>query len=85
MSADDAASDTSAVGAASDDLSPAAREALARLIRDDALGQLWRREGEMARLGSEGDALKLDWVAAHSAEGDTTALRLARRGMVDPG
>ncbi len=38
--------------------------ALARLVASDALGQLWRREGEMARLGSEGDALKLDWVAA---------------------
>ncbi|MGH2504238.1 MAG: hypothetical protein ACRDID_17160, partial [Ktedonobacterales bacterium] len=30
----------------------------------DAIGQLWRRDGAMARLGSEGDALKLDWVKA---------------------
>ncbi len=28
------------------------------------MGQLRRRAGEMARLGSEGDALKLDWVEA---------------------
>ena len=48
----------------SDGLSPAAQEALARLAREDAIGQLWRREGAMARLGSEGDALKLDWVHA---------------------
>ncbi|HEX5571352.1 MAG TPA: hypothetical protein VFX31_08200, partial [Ktedonobacterales bacterium] len=45
-------------------LSPAARDAMARLIREDAVGQLWRRDGAMARLGSEGGALKLDWVAA---------------------
>jgi len=32
------------------------------LIADDAVGQLRRREGRMARLGSEGDAVKLDWV-----------------------
>ena len=45
-------------------LSPAARDALALLTREDAVGQLWRRAGAMARLGSEGDALKLDWVTA---------------------
>ena len=39
-------------------------EALARIAREDAVGQLWRRTGEMARLGSEGDSLKLDWVSA---------------------
>ncbi|HEY8324336.1 MAG TPA: hypothetical protein VIG77_07580 [Ktedonobacterales bacterium] len=49
---------------ASDELSPAARGALARITREDAVGQLWRRDGAMARLGSEGDALKLDWVQA---------------------
>ncbi|MFI5276986.1 MAG: hypothetical protein ACHQ1E_06930 [Ktedonobacterales bacterium] len=49
---------------ASDELSPAAREALARITREDAVGQLLRRDGAMARLGSEGDALKLDWVQA---------------------
>jgi hypothetical protein len=49
---------------ASDELSPAARGALARITREDAVGQLWRHDGAMARLGSEGDALKLDWVQA---------------------
>jgi hypothetical protein len=49
---------------ASDELSPAAREALARITREDAVGQLLRRDGAMVRLGSEGDALKLDWVQA---------------------
>ncbi|HZC04376.1 MAG TPA: hypothetical protein VE338_01940 [Ktedonobacterales bacterium] len=47
-----------------DSLSPRALSELTRLDSDDALGQLWRRDGEMARLGSEGGALKLDWVAA---------------------
>src|SRR5205085_9024938 len=32
------------------------------LIEDDAVGQLRRREGLMATLGSENGALKLDWV-----------------------
>jgi len=33
-----------------------------RIVREDAIGQLRRRHGEMARLGSEDGALKLDWV-----------------------
>ncbi len=36
--------------------------ALQRLIDDDAVGQLYRREGRMAELGSEDGVLKLDWV-----------------------
>ena len=36
--------------------------ALQKLIEDDAVGQLHRRDGLMATLGSEGAALKLDWV-----------------------
>ena len=36
--------------------------ALQKLIDDDAIGQLRRREGLMATLGSEDGALKLDWV-----------------------
>ena len=36
--------------------------ALQKLIEDDAVGQLRRRDGLMATLGSEGHALKLDWV-----------------------
>lgn len=36
--------------------------ALQRLITEDAVGQLRRRKGEMARLGSENGELKLDWV-----------------------
>jgi hypothetical protein len=36
--------------------------ALRKLIEDDAVGQLRRRDGLMATLGSEGAALKLDWV-----------------------
>jgi hypothetical protein len=40
----------------------ATRSALQQLIQDDAVGQLRRREGLMATLGSENGALKLDWV-----------------------
>src|SRR5436190_671017 len=36
--------------------------ALQGLIKDDAVGQLRRRDGLMATLGSEDGALKLDWV-----------------------
>jgi hypothetical protein len=36
--------------------------ALQQLVEDDAVGQLRRRDGLMATLGSEGTALKLDWV-----------------------
>ena len=36
--------------------------ALQKLIDDDAIGQLRRRDGLMATLGSEGAELKLDWV-----------------------
>ena len=39
-----------------------AAEAMARLTREGAIGQLRRRDGEMALLGSEGGARKLDWV-----------------------
>jgi hypothetical protein len=35
---------------------------LHRLIAEDAVGQLRRRDGQMATLGSEDGALKLDWV-----------------------
>src|SRR5436309_2581832 len=36
--------------------------ALQKLIEDDAIGQLHRRDGLMTTLGSEDGALKLDWV-----------------------
>ena len=36
--------------------------ALQKLIEEDAIGQLHRRDGLMATLGSEGAELKLDWV-----------------------
>ena len=36
--------------------------ALQQLVEDDAVGQLRRRDGLMATLGSEDGALKLDWV-----------------------
>ena len=36
--------------------------ALRQLIQDDAVGQLRRRDGLMATLGSEDGVLKLDWV-----------------------
>ena len=36
--------------------------ALQKLIDDDAVGQLRRRDGLMATLGSEDARLKLDWV-----------------------
>jgi hypothetical protein len=35
---------------------------LQRLIDEDAIGQLRRRDGRMAALGSEDNVLKLDWV-----------------------
>src|SRR5512142_2759330 len=35
---------------------------LQKLIDDDAVGQLHRRDGLMATLGSEDGVLKLDWV-----------------------
>jgi hypothetical protein len=38
--------------------------AVRRLIDEDAVGQLRRRDGLMAALGSEDGALKLDWVEA---------------------
>src|SRR5579863_3564469 len=40
----------------------ATQAALQQLIQDDAVGQLRRRDGLMATLGSEDGALKLDWV-----------------------
>src|SRR2546421_5551640 len=40
----------------------ARQSALQHLIQDDAIGQLRRRDGLMATLGSEEGALKLDWV-----------------------
>ncbi len=36
--------------------------ALQRIIAEDAVGQLRRRDGRMAELGSENGELKLDWV-----------------------
>src|SRR6185312_2043067 len=42
----------------------AAQRALQQLISGDAVGQLRRRDGLMAALGSENGALKLDWVGA---------------------
>jgi hypothetical protein len=38
------------------------RSAIEQLIEDDVVGQLRRRDGLMATLGSEDGALKLDWV-----------------------
>ena len=40
----------------------AVQDILQRLIEEDAVGQLRRREGLMAAPGSESSALKLDWV-----------------------
>ncbi len=45
-------------GTDDEDVAPALR----RLITEDAVGQLRRREGRMAQLGSEDGVLKLDWV-----------------------
>jgi hypothetical protein len=41
-----------------------AAESMRRLVAEDAVGQLRRRAGQMAALGSEDGALKLDWVEA---------------------
>lgn len=40
----------------------ATQSALQQLIQDDAVGQLRRRDGLMASLGTEDGAIKLDWV-----------------------
>lgn len=40
------------------------QRALQRLIAEDAIGQLRRRDGLMTALGSENGTLKLDWVEA---------------------
>ncbi len=42
----------------------AMQRVLQQLIAEDAVGQLRRRDGLMAALGSENGALKLDWVEA---------------------
>ncbi|GAC1661747.1 MAG: hypothetical protein NVS9B9_23360 [Ktedonobacteraceae bacterium] len=49
---------------------------LQRLLTEDVVGQLHRREGRMAQLGSEGGALKLDWV-------DGVARLLAHPGWLE--
>ena len=41
---------------------PEVEATLQRLAAEDVLGQLLRREGRMATLGSEGGDVKLDWV-----------------------
>ncbi len=38
------------------------KQPLQRLLTEGAIGQLYRREGRMAQLGSENGVLKLDWV-----------------------
>lgn len=42
--------------------SAAVMKTVKRLAEEDVLGQLLRREGRMAELGTEGDDIKLDWV-----------------------
>jgi hypothetical protein len=42
--------------------SPEVEATLERLATEDVLGQLLRREGRMATLGTEGGDVKLDWV-----------------------
>ncbi len=53
-------------------------QALQQLIKEDAVGQLRRRDGLMAMLGSEDGALKLDWVegVARLLEDDTKLEKL---------
>ena len=41
---------------------PEVEATLERLAAEDVLGQLLRREGRMATLGTEGGDVKLDWV-----------------------
>jgi glucose-6-phosphate isomerase len=50
--------------------------ALQRIITEDAVGQLRRRDGRMAKLGSENGELKLDWV-------EGVARLLADPGMLE--
>ena len=50
--------------------------ALQRIITEDAVGQLRRRDGRMATLGSENGELKLDWV-------EGVARLLADPGMLE--
>ena len=42
--------------------SPEVDSLVSRLAGEDVLGQLLRRDGRMAGLGTEGDDVKLDWV-----------------------
>jgi len=64
--------------------------ALHRLVGEDAVGQLVRRDGAMAVLGSEGGTVRLDWVdeparlladPAALASVETIARRLWDRGV----
>ncbi|MBO0790925.1 MAG: hypothetical protein J2P36_08255, partial [Ktedonobacteraceae bacterium] len=63
---------------------------LQRLLTEDAVGQLRRRDGQMAALGSENGALKLDWVEGaarllehpeHLAQVEAEATELWQRGV----
>jgi hypothetical protein len=67
-----------------------ASPALQRIIVEDAVGQLRRRDGRMAALGSENGELKLDWVEGVARlladpgmleEVEAEALDLWQRGM----
>src|SRR5688500_18106443 len=42
--------------------SPEVDSLISRLAQEDALGQLLRRDGRMAELGTEGGDVKLDWI-----------------------
>src|SRR5579863_439902 len=53
-----------------------ASPALQRIVTEDAVGQLRRRDGRMATLGSENGELKLDWV-------EGVARLLADPGMLE--
>src|SRR5262249_17389291 len=64
--------------------------ALDRLVGEDAVGQLVRRDGAMGVLGSEGGTVRLDWVdeparlladPAALASVETIARRLWDRGV----
>jgi len=72
--------------------SPEVDSLVSRLAGEDVLGQLLRRDGRMAGLGTEGDDVKLDWVdgvekalsapeqlTAASAEGEDIVKRGIRR------
>src|SRR6266536_3131839 len=69
--------------------SPEVDELVRRLAAEDVLGQLLRRDGRMAELGTEGGDVKLDWVdgveKALNAPDQIAEVEQEAQGIVDQG